>query len=74
MAENKKVICFEEERLRRALKDKEKDLSLLRTLISHGDYDLVAEAMELESSIIEIENALILLIENDIHRMPREDT
>ena len=73
MVYDKNIICFEEERLRRALKQKEKDLRMLRTLISHGDYDLVSEAMELEANIIEIENALIMLIEAGLDEAPTEE-
>jgi len=73
MGNNNNIICFEEQRMRRALKKKEKDLRMLRTLISHGEYDLVSEAMEIEASIIEIENALIILIERSFEDAPIEE-
>jgi len=60
------VICLEEQRLRRAIKDAERKLCDLRALISHGDYDKVEDALELETIIAALETNLILLIEQDI--------
>jgi hypothetical protein len=60
------VICLEEQRIRRSIRRAEIKLYDLRTLISHGDYDKVAEAMELEAIIIALETSLILLIDRDI--------
>ena len=59
------VICLEERRLRRAINEAEERLCTIRTLISHGDYDKVGEAMELEAVIIALENSLILLFDRD---------
>ena len=61
-----KVICIEEERIRRAIRDAEKQLYELRTLISLGEYERVGEAMELEGIIITLENKLVELIEKDL--------
>lgn len=61
-----KVICLEEERIRRAIRDTEDQLYDLRTLISHGEYDKVGEAMELEGIIVTLENKLVSLIEKDL--------
>ena len=60
------VICLEEQRIRRAIRQAEIKLYSLRTLISHGDYDKVGEAMELEAVIIALENSLMLLIDRDV--------
>jgi|TARA_B100001250_G_C19532498_1_gene671068 hypothetical protein len=59
------VICLEERRIRRAINEAEERLYQIRTLISHGDYDKVGEAMELEAIIITLENSLFLLIDRD---------
>jgi hypothetical protein len=59
------VICLEERRIRRAINETEEKLYRIRTLISHGDYDKVGEAMELEAVLITLENSLILLIDRD---------
>ena len=61
-----KVICIEEERIRRTIREAEKQLYELRTLISHGEYERVGEAMELEGIIITLENKLVDLIEKDL--------
>ena len=61
-----KVICIEEERIRRTIREAEKQLYDLRTLISHGEYERVGEAMELEGIIITLENKLVELIERDL--------
>jgi predicted esterase len=62
-----KVISIEEERIRRAICNAEKQLQNTRTLISYGDYDRVAEALELEELISALENRLINLIERDFN-------
>ena len=59
------IINLEEARIRRAIKEAEKNLSALRILISNGEYDKVAEAMELEAIIVDLEDSLIKLIESD---------
>ena len=59
------IINLEEVRIRRAIKEAEKNLSALRILISNGEYDKVAEAMELEAIIVDLEDSLIKLIESD---------
>jgi len=61
-----KVICIEEERIRRAIREAENQLYELRTLISLGEYERVGEAMELEGIIITLENKLVDLIEKDL--------
>ena len=61
-----KVICIEEERIRRTIREAEKQLYDLRTLISHGEYERVGEAMELEGIIITLENKLVELIDRDL--------
>jgi|2_EtaG_2_1085320.scaffolds.fasta_scaffold05823_9 predicted esterase len=63
------VICLEERRIRRAIHSAEDRLCHIRTLISHGDYDKIAEAMELEAAIVSLENNLILLIDRDVEDM-----
>lgn len=60
------VICLEERRILRAICNAEDKLCDIRTLISHGDYDKVGEAMELEAIIVSLENSLILLIDRDV--------
>tara|TARA_R110000824_G_scaffold19321_2_gene75028 strand:- start:3037 stop:3264 length:228 start_codon:yes stop_codon:yes gene_type:complete len=60
------VICLEERRILRAIRNAEDKLCDIRTLISHGDYDKVGEAMELEAIIVSLENSLILLIDRDV--------
>jgi predicted esterase len=57
---------MEEQRIRRAIRDIEKKLYETRTLISHGDYDRVADALELEALLATLENSLILLVERDL--------
>jgi hypothetical protein len=59
------VICLEEQRIRRKIRKFEKKLYDVRALISHGDYDRVGEAMELEAVLATLENSLILLIEHE---------
>jgi hypothetical protein len=61
-----KVICIDEERIRRAIREAEEDLYELRTLISYGEYERVGEAMEIEGMIITLENKLVELIEKDL--------
>ena len=56
---------MEEARIRRAIREIEIKLYNARTLISHGDYDKVGDAMELEATLCALENNLILLIERD---------
>tara|TARA_R110002020_G_scaffold226129_2_gene436525 strand:+ start:1038 stop:1265 length:228 start_codon:yes stop_codon:yes gene_type:complete len=63
------VICLEEQRIRRSIRKAEKKLYHIRTLISHGDYEKVGAAMELEAIIIALENSLILLIDCDVEEM-----
>ena len=60
------IISLEEARIRRNIKKAEEHLRTLRTLIASGEYDKVAEAMELEAHIYDLENSLIKLIESDI--------
>ena len=72
MAGEENIICFEEQRIRRALRRAEERLSYVRTLISKGNYELVTEAMGLEETIADMENALILLIEHDLDCFPED--
>ena len=60
------IISLDEARIRRDIKKAEEHLRTLRTLIAGGEYDKVADAMELEAIIVDLENSLIKLIESDL--------
>lgn len=59
------VISFKEESLKKKIKKAYESLKEVRTLISYGHYDRVQEALELENTIGDLEEELLILVESD---------